>query len=414
MSGMEKIKKYKWYLFPLIALIIINIAVAALKYNSYKDETIVLAQVITENKSEEITFKEAENILEKYGYAYNGKTITYKNYIELIEEMIILSLVLYVIIIISLRQYKKQLNKNYLELISLIESELDLLKEGIYSPSKSELKEYIKYDYNHIISRLDTLLESLYNTILLEREKTKDDKLDTKVVVTDISHQLKTPLAAIKSTFEIMQNANLNSEEREEIENLMGFQINSLEKLILSLINISRLEGGMIEINLSEGNLFDSILDSVNGVWSKADEKNISIEFDNPEDEQLPKLMRDKKWLTEAFINILDNAVKYSKENTEIHINVLSLNTMIRIEFKDQGIGIPDNEKHKIFKRFYRGNKEDVCRETGSGVGLYLARYIISKHRGTIMVKDNFIDGKKLGSIFVVQLPILKESLTSL
>lgn len=64
MSGMEKIKKYKWYLFPLIALIIINIAVAALKYNSYKDETIVLAQVITENKSEEITFKEAENILE--------------------------------------------------------------------------------------------------------------------------------------------------------------------------------------------------------------------------------------------------------------------------------------------------------------------------------------------------------------
>ena len=216
MSGMEKIKKYKWYLFPLIALIIINIAVVALKYNSYKDETIVLAQVITENKAEEITFKEAENILEKYGYTYNGKTITYKNYIELIREMIILSLVLYMIIIISLRQYKKQLNKNYLELISLIESELDLLKEGIYSPSKSELKEYIKYDYNHIISRLDTLLDSLYNTILLEREKAKDDKLDTKVVVTDISHQLKTPLAAIKSTFEIMQNANLTNQRKEK------------------------------------------------------------------------------------------------------------------------------------------------------------------------------------------------------
>ena len=300
-----------------------------------------------------------------------------------------------------------------MELITLIEHELDLLKEGLYCPSKSNLKNYTS-DYDNIVFRLDTLLDSLYNTILIEREKAKDDKLETKSVVTDISHQLKTPLAAIKSTFEIMQNANLNSEEREEIENLMGFQINSLEKLILSLINISRLEGGMIEINLSEGNLFDSILDAVNGVWSKADEKNISIEFDNPEDEQLPKLMRDKKWLTEAFINILDNAVKYSKENTEIHINVLSLNTMIRIEFKDQGIGIPDNEKHKIFQRFYRGNKEEVYRETGSGVGLYLARYIISKHRGTIMVKDNFIDGKKLGSIFVVQLPILKESLTNL
>lgn len=413
MSGMEKIKKYKWYIFPLIALIIINIAVITSKYNSYKEETVILAQVIIENKAENITFEEAEDILEKYGYIYEGKSIIYKNYIELVRKMILLSLVLYIIIIISLKQYKKQLGKNYLELITLIEHELDLLKEGIYCPSESTLKNYTS-DYDNIIFRLDTLLDSLYNTILLEREEAKGDKLETKSVVTDISHQLKTPLAAIKSTFEILQNGNLSKEEREEIENLMGFQINSLEKLILSLINISRLEGGMIEINLSEGNLFDSILDAVNGVWSKADEKNISIEFDNPEDEQLPKLMRDKKWLTEAFINILDNAVKYSKENTEIHINVLSLNTMIRIEFKDQGIGIPDNEKHKIFKRFYRGNKEDVCRETGSGVGLYLARYIISKHRGTIMVKDNFIDGKKLGSIFVVQLPILKESLTNL
>lgn len=413
MSGMEKIKKYKWYLFPLIALIIINIAVITSKYNSYKEETVILAQVIIENKAEKITFEEAEDILEKYGYIYEGKSIIYKNYIELVRKMILLSLVLYIIIIISLKQYKKQLGKNYLELITLIERELDLLKEGIYCPSESTLKNYTS-DYDNIIFRLDTLLDSLYNTILLEREEAKGDKLETKSVVTDISHQLKTPLAAIKSTFEILQNANLSKEEREEIENLMGFQITSLEKLIISLVNISRLEGGMIEINLSEGNIFDSILDAVNGVWSKADEKNISIEFDNPEDKQLPKLMRDKKWLTEAFINILDNAVKYSKENTEIHINVLSLNTMIRIEFKDQGIGIPDNEKHKIFKRFYRGNKEEVCLESGSGVGLYLARYIISKHRGTIMVKDNFIGGKKLGSIFVVQLPILKESLTNL
>lgn len=413
MSGIAKIKKYKWYIFPLIALIIINIAVITSKYNSYKEETVILAQVIIENKAEKITFEEAEDILEKYGYIYEGKSIIYKNYIELVRKMILLSLVLYIIIIISLKQYKKQLGKNYLELITLIERELDLLKEGIYCPSESTLKNYTS-DYDNIIFRLDTLLDSLYNTILLEREEAKGDKLETKSVVTDISHQLKTPLAAIKSTFEILQNANLSKEEREEIENLMGFQITSLEKLIISLVNISRLEGGMIEINLSEGNIFDSILDAVNGVWSKADEKNISIEFDNPEDKQLPKLMRDKKWLTEAFINILDNAVKYSKENTEIHINVLSLNTMIRIEFKDQGIGIPDNEKHKIFKRFYRGNKEEVCLESGSGVGLYLARYIISKHRGTIMVKDNFIGEKKLGSIFVVQLPILKESLTNL
>ncbi len=84
----------------------------------------------------------------------------------------------------------------------------------------------------------------------------------------------------------------------------------------------------------------------------------------------------------------------------------MKLNQMVRIEFKDQGMGIPDEEKHNIFKRFYRGINSDLA--DGSGVGLYLARRIISEHHGTIMVKDNMVNGEKKGSIFVVHIPIIK------
>lgn len=186
----------------------------------------------------------------------------------------------------------------------------------------------------------------------------------------------------------------------------MGFQIAALEKLIFSLVNISRLESGMINIKLTEGNLFDAILEAVNGIWLKADEKNIPIEFEDCSEDKIPAIMCDKKWLSEAFVNILDNAIKYSEENTKISIHIMKLNQMVRIEFKDQGMGIPDEEKHNIFKRFYRGINSDLA--DGSGVGLYLARRIISEHHGTIMVKDNMVNGEKKGSIFVVHIPIIK------
>ena len=79
---------------------------------------------------------------------------------------------------------------------------------------------------------------------------------------------------------------------------------------------------------------------------------------------------------------------------------------MMRIEFKDLGMGIPDEEKHSVFKRFYRGTASST--EEGSGVGLYLARRIISEHHGTIMVKDNVVNGEKRGSVFIVHLPCIR------
>lgn len=406
MYGTLKIKKCIWYILPFIALIVLNAVVITGEYYSYKNETLRLGIILAEEQKDELTFEEAERTLEKYGYIKEGKNSIYRQFIKSSGALLISSVILYIVIVMCLKRQGKEAEKKYIEIFDAVERNLDALRDGKYSTYESAYKGFTDLETNHIITRLDTLTDSLYSRISIIKEKAEDDKRETKDVVTDISHQLKTPLAAIKSTFEIMQNDNLSADERKEVETIMGFQIASLEKLILSLVNISRLESGMIDIKLTEGNLFDSVLEAVNSIWLKADEKNIRIEFDSCGEEKLPTVMRDKKWLTEAFVNILDNAVKYSQENTEISIHVMNLNAMVRIEFKDQGFGIPAEEKHKIFKRFYRGSSSTVAEKEGSGVGLYLARRIISEHNGTIMVKDNIIDGEKAGSVFIIHLPL--------
>lgn len=406
MSGMSKIKKFKWYIVPLISLILLNATVITKEYFSYKDETLRLGSVLVGKQQNEMTLEEAETILEKYGYIKDNASSTYREFIKSTIVMLISSSVVYFVIAVSLKRQEKETENRYNYIIDDIECTLNALKDGSYNPSESEFRNLAGSEFNLNIARLETLIDSLYSSISVVKEKAENDKRETKDVVTDISHQLKTPLAAIKSTYELMENGKLSSDERKELETLMGFQIAALEKLILSLVNISRLESGMIDIKLTEGNLFDSILEAVNGIWLKADEKNISIDFDDCGEDKLPTIMCDKKWLSEAFVNILDNAVKYSDENMNISIHIMKLNAMVRIEFKDQGSGISDEEKHSIFKRFYRGNNSSSVE--GSGVGLYLARRIISEHNGTIMVKDNVVDGKKKGSIFVVHLPIIQ------
>ena len=106
--------------------------------------------------------------------------------------------------------------------------------------------------------------------------------------------------------------------------------------------------------------------------------------------------------LGEAFINVLDNAVKYSPGGSKIFIRLQKRNDLVRMEIEDQGIGIPQNEYHKIFQRFYRGSSKEVMEKSGTGIGLFLSREIIEKHAGTITVTSG---KKKKGSTFVIQLP---------
>lgn len=230
------------------------------------------------------------------------------------------------------------------------------------------------------------------------REKLSREENNTKSLITDISHQLKTPIASLKMSCELAGSADLTWEEREEFYKKEWDEIQRLENLLDSLIHVSRLESGMIQIQPEMGSLKNTLVQAVNSVYMKAYEKSIDISLDEFQDVQI---VHDSKWTGEVFVNILDNAVKYSPEHTEIRIRVTELATCMMLEFIDQGTGIPAEEAHRVFQRFYRGNQEYVKKQEGSGVGLYLARKILEEQKGTICVKV----APEGGNNFVVTLP---------
>lgn len=252
------------------------------------------------------------------------------------------------------------------------------------------------------LEKLGWAMGDLGDYLKLLQARVKVEREEMKTLVTDISHQLKTPVAALKTSFEILNREGLTPEEQQEFVNRCFIQLQGVEELLAALINISRMESGMIEIRQEDVRIFETLHDAVNRVYIRAGEKGISIELEDGEQLEEMVLPHDRKWLGEAFINILENAVKYSPSDTGIVIRVMERTSFLRIEIEDQGMGIPKNEYHKIFQRFYRGNSAMECGEPGSGVGLYLSREIIGMHGGMISVTAA---KHRTGSIFVIHLP---------
>ncbi len=251
-------------------------------------------------------------------------------------------------------------------------------------------------------------LEMLQAQLRAVQEQAFTEKERTKSLVTDLSHQLKTPVAALDTCFTILEDQTLSEAERAEFDGRCRNELEGLKTLLEALVQISHMEAGMIQIVPEQALLLDTLLEAVNRIYPKASAKQVELVFDYSPDLEQTEIDQDRKWLCEAFINLLDNAVKYSPAGSEIRISIQKLVSFIRIEIEDQGIGIPGSEQHKVFQRFYRGTDHRVKAENGSGVGLYLVRRIIGEHHGTVSVRSG--KGRKnghAGSIFIVQLPVL-------
>lgn len=272
------------------------------------------------------------------------------------------------------------------------------------------LNQFSKHDFNTLSSvteddiygRMNNELDSLGKMVQLKNIRLREEKEETKALVTDISHQLKTPLSALKMCASILSVETLEAVEKEEFLNRMEDQIDRLEGLVSALVNISRLETGMISLKPEPFDLKETVIQAVSGVYLKAQEKNISIEFK----ETLPLTVpHDIKWTKEAIANVLDNAIKYSPVDSCIQIRMEAMQSMVRLEIEDQGIGICEEDYTNIFKRFYRGKSNKVHTQEGSGVGLYLTRKILEEQGGSIMVRPGHSgNGMYPGSLFVLQL----------
>ena len=149
-------------------------------------------------------------------------------------------------------------------------------------------------------------------------------------------------------------------------------------------------------LHMEDNHLYDTIAQAVGTIFAKADQKNIQIEVDC---ESTVTVQHDGKWTAEALENILDNAVKYTPAGGKISISVRPWQFYTRIDITDTGIGVPSEHYHDVFRRFYR--TQETAMEEGVGLGLYLARSIITRQKGYISVKSEVGKGTTF-SVFLL------------
>ena len=211
--------------------------------------------------------------------------------------------------------------------------------------------------------------------------QTTQEKETIQSFISDMSHQMKTPLSGVSMYTDLLLEGNTTDAEQQEFLFRIKAGTEKLQWMMDSLVKMSRLEIGAIELSPVPAGIKQTISDSISSVFGTAAKKNISIKSAHFED--VP-LLHDRKWTREAITNVLENAVKYSPQDSEINISVEALPIYTKISVTDYGIGISPDEWNSIFKRFYRGqNAKGV---DGAGLGLYLASLVFQKQGGYILV----------------------------
>ncbi|MEW6127811.1 MAG: ATP-binding protein [Acidobacteriota bacterium] len=227
--------------------------------------------------------------------------------------------------------------------------------------------------------------------------------------VSNVSHELKTPLSLIRLFAETLELGRLKSPEKaKEYYRIINNESRRLTQLINNILDFSKIEAGKRDYNFVEGNLADII----NEVISSYEYQIISAGFELQTDIQtnLPVTLIDRDAMAQALLNLLNNAVKYSPETKHIAVRAYRQDDSIIIEVRDSGIGIARNEQKKIFEKFYRVSDGLVHDTKGSGLGLSIVKHIVEAHGGEIRVESAL--GK--GSRFIIAIPIKRSESATL
>lgn len=252
-------------------------------------------------------------------------------------------------------------------------------------------------DRETLFSRISHRLSRLYDIMQENSRKVDEERQELQRLVSDISHQVKTPVSNLKMVTDTLLTRSVTDQERIDFLQGIRSQIDKLDFLFQALVKTSRLETGAIRLEKKDCLLFDTLAQAMSGIVYSAEKKDIIVTVDCPEDLHLS---HDSKWTAEALFNLLDNAVKYTLTGGRISVSVEQWEMYIKLNVTDTGKGISEGNQASIFRRFYR--EEEVHDESGVGIGLYLAREIITRQGGYIKVISEI--GK--GSTFSVFLPV--------
>ena len=201
--------------------------------------------------------------------------------------------------------------------------------------------------------------------------------------VSNVSHELRTPLALISMFAETLEMGRVKSEEkRNEYYNIISHETARLSRIVNRILNFSQMEAGQRKYNFSMVQL-NTIIEEVFNTY-KFHLQNKGFKFTSLPDENIPKIYADKEAVSEAIINIIDNAVKYSNENKEVELSTGTIGALVYVKIKDHGIGISPLDQKRIFEKFFRVSSGYVHNTKGTGLGLSLVKHIMDAHKGEI------------------------------
>jgi signal transduction histidine kinase len=251
-----------------------------------------------------------------------------------------------------------------------------------------------------IISRLESQFGQMSRRLQLSLESMHREKEKVKALTSDISHQIKTPLASLQVLNSLLLEEELSPQERQEFLHHSQKEIEKLEWLSTSLLKMSHLESGMIQLKKEKGDLRQTIVAAVNGIYPQALEKDIEIDMSGL---MSLRICHDIRWTREALFNVMENAVKYTPTQGHIKIGMEKLEQYVKVDIEDSGIGIPPQEMEHIFERFYRGRSQAIQNAPGLGIGLYLSRNILEEQGGGIIAVPTEKPGSKFSLLLSLQ-----------
>lgn len=285
--------------------------------------------------------------------------------------------------------------------LSEISSMLECILDGRELPERRAVQETLLSKISHQLSRLQSMTKGYHARL-------EQDRDSIKKLITEIAHQMRTPLANIETYLDFLQDEDLSREEQKSYLKAVMLSEKKIHFLAESFIKMSRLEHRIIQIRPMDTDLLLTLSEAVSQAEEKARRRGLRICTRFPETLFHP---HDADWLGEAVFNLLDNAVKYSPpgsggeilpdtqrderenrlpgtgqmEGTEILLGAEQNEMFVRIWVSDHGIGIEEGDEARVFQRFYRGS--NAGKTEGFGLGLYLTREIVLLHGGFVKLK---------------------------
>nr|WP_297782493.1 ATP-binding protein [uncultured Allomuricauda sp.] len=226
------------------------------------------------------------------------------------------------------------------------------------------------------------------NEELRIQDKLKDEFLDT------VAHELKTPITSIKAASEVLEDEGMPPELRNRFLENINRDSDRLDTLIHNILDLEKLSGNRSELDIDQHNMSKTIQKGIKGVEQIASKKNIEIKFSKKE-----KVFAayDEDRILQVLTNLLSNSLKFTEpDNGRIKILLEDLDNQVLVTIKDNGRGIPEEDKDYIFDKFYQSKNQNIKKPQGSGLGLAICKKIVESHKGSIAVDKEFKKGTRM------------------